>query len=393
MNSPIGRRTTLQYLMLGAGAFATAQWTASCQPNAANSADVVNPANVGDRPAPPLPKSHPSQWFLPDEAAPHTRTWMAFGASRQVWGADLVEAVQDNLALIARTIAQYESVTMVVRPSERAIAQQKCGPDVDLVVAPLDDLWMRDMGPVFVQNDQGALGAINFNFNGWGNKQRHRNDAKIADFVTRQTAAHPIQAPIVMEGGGIEVDGNGTALMTESCILNPNRNPGLTKADCEAILKPLLGLRKIIWLPGIRDRDITDGHIDFYARFTQPGVVVAADDPNPNSFDHRVTQTHLEILENETDADGNPLEIITLETPQRVRPDFNNPEFAAGYINFYVINGAVLLPEFGDQARDRQAQATLRNLFPERTIIPLNIDAIAAGGGGIHCTTQQEPRI
>ena len=387
MNYPIGRRAALQYLMLGAGSFATAQFTASCQQNAANSADA---AHVGDRPSQPMIKSQPPQWFMPDEAEPHACTWMAFGASRRIWGADLVEAVQDNLALIARTIAQYEPVTMLVRESERTIAQKKCGPDVDLVVAPLDDLWMRDMGPVFVQNDQGELGAITFNFNGWGNKQRHRNDAQVADFVTRQTAAQRIQAPIVVEGGGIEVDGNGTALMTESCILNPNRNPGLTKADCEAILKPLLGLRKIIWLPGIRDRDITDGHIDFYARFTQPGVVVAADDRNPNSFDHRVTQTHLEILENETDADGNPLEIITLETPRRVRPDFKNPEFAAGYINFYVINGAVLLPEFGDPTRDRAAQATLRNLFPGRTVIPLNVDAIAAGGGGIHCTTQQQ---
>ncbi|MEM9247050.1 MAG: agmatine deiminase family protein, partial [Cyanobacteria bacterium P01_F01_bin.153] len=292
-----------------------------------------------------------------------------------------------------RTIAQYEPVTIVVRQADEAIAAQKCGPDVELIVAPLDDLWMRDIGPVFVQSPNGNPGAINFNFNGWGNKQRHRNDAKIADFVAAQVGAQPIKAPITLEGGAIEVDGNGTALMTESSILNPNRNPGLSKENCEIMLKSLLGLRKIIWLPGIGDRDITDGHIDFYARFVRPGIIVAANDPNPESFDHAVTKTHLKILEQATDADGNPFEIFTLDAPQTVRPDFNNSEFAAGYINFYVINSAVLIPEFGDPRTDRYAKETLQTLFPERDIIAINIDAIAAGGGGIHCTTQQQPRF
>ncbi len=301
--------------------------------------------------------------------------------------------MQDNLALIARTTAQYEPVTMAVRQGDLASAAQKCGPDVELVVAPLDDLWMRDMGPVFVHNMEKKPGAINFNFNGWGKKQGHRNDAKIADFVTAQTDVQPIPAPIVLEGGAIEVDGNGTALMTESSILNPNRNPGLTKAQCETKLKSLLGLRKIIWLPGIRDHEITDGHIDFYARFVRPGIVIAANDPNPQSFDHAVTQTHLKILQNATDAGGNPLKIVTLDAPQTIRPTFDNPDFAAGYVNFYIINGAVLIPEFGDHLADRHAKETLRPLFPNRKIIPLNIDGIAAGGGGIHCTTQQQPKL
>lgn len=379
MTPQIGRRSALRYLALGAGALATTQLTA-CRTNTTR-ADIVHSDTFPE-----------NQWFQPDEAAPHARTWMAFGASRQIWGSQLLEPVQDNLATIARAIAQYEPVTMVVRERDWDIAAAKCGSDVDLVVAPLDDLWMRDIGPVFVQTDRGELGAIDFNFNGWGEKQAHRRDAKIADFVTRQTPARPINTSIVLEGGGIEVDGQGMALMTESCILNPNRNPGLTKADCEAILKPLLGLRKIIWLPGIRDRDITDGHIDFYARFASPGVIVAADDPDPQSFDHDVTQTHLEILEQAVDADGNPFEIFTLETPHTVRPTFDNADFAAGYINFYVVNGAVIAPEFGDPPRDRRAYDVLQMLFPDRDIIQLNIDAIAAGGGGIHCATQQQPR-
>ena len=387
MSHPIGRRSTLKYLALGAGTFTVAQLAAACQ--------TRSDEPHSDRPTPSdfAPLSDQPLWTMPDEAAPHARTWMAFRADPDIWGDDLVEPIQDNLALIARTIAQYEPVTMVVQAEDRAIAAEKCGPGVDLLVAPLDDLWM----PVFVknsvENDQGQLGAINFNFNGWGNRQRHRKDAQIADIVTREASAIPIATDIVLEGGAIEVDGRGTALVTESSILNDNRNPGLTKADCEAILKPLLGLRKIIWLPGLRDRDITDGHVDFYARFARPGVVIAANDRDPDSFDHAVTQAHLEILKSEADADGNPLEILTLETPSTVRPEFDNPDFAAGYINFYVINSAVLLPEFGDRPRDLAAQDTLRNLFPGRTIIPLNIDAIAAGGGGIHCTTQQEPQL
>lgn len=191
-------------------------------------------------------------WLMPDESDPHARTWMAFGASREIWGERLLSGVQDNLATIAKAIAQYEPVSMLVRQEDYEIAARKCGSSVELVVAPLDDLWMRDTGPVFVKNAQGKLGGINFNFNGWGNKQAHRNDAKVAAAVLQQSGIEAIKTEIVLEGGGIEVDGQGTAIMTESCVLNENRNPGMQKAACESILKPLLGLRKIIWLPGIR---------------------------------------------------------------------------------------------------------------------------------------------
>lgn len=196
----------------------------------------------------------------------------------------------------------------------------------------------------------------------------------------------------MLEGGGIEVDGQGSAIITESCVLNQNRNPGMSKAECEALLMPLLGLRKIIWLPGIRGKDITDGHTDFYARFARPGVVVAGYDPDPASFDHAVTQKHLEILRTSTDADGRQLEVIVMEAPSTIRPAFETSDFAAGYINFYVVNGAVIAPEFGDAMADRKAKSILQELFQNRDIVQLNIDAIAAGGGGIHCTTQQQPR-
>ena len=329
---------------------------------------------------------------MPDEAEPHTCTWMAFGASEAIWGRKLLSEVQHNLATIANTIARFEPVKMLVRRSDLAVAQTLVHPNVELIVAPIDDLWMRDSGPVFVTQAAGETAAIQFNFNGWGNKQEHTNDAQIAAKVATLANKPLLTTRLVLEGGGIEVDGRGTAIITESCVLNDNRNPNISKAECEQELMRLLGLRKIIWLPGIKDHDITDGHTDFYARFAKPGVVVAAFDPDPNSFDHEVTKTHLAILKTATDADGRLLKIHTLQTPSYVRPKFKNNDFAAGYINFYVCNGAVIAPEFGDAAADGDAKETLQKLFPSREIIQINIDGIAAGGGGIHCTTQQQPR-
>ncbi|MGD1808671.1 agmatine deiminase family protein [Dapis sp. BLCC M126] len=334
-----------------------------------------------------------SSFFMPDEAEPHLCTWMAFSASPDIWGRKYASGVQDNLARIAKAIVKYEPVKMLVREEDYKVAVAKCGTNVELIVCPIDDLWMRDTGCVFVVNDADEKAAIDFNFNGWGNKQYHERDAKVARFVAKQSGVSLINTDLVFEGGGIEVDGNGTAIVTESCIINDNRNPGWSKADCAAELKFLLGLRKIIWLPGIRGYDITDGHTDFYARFAGPGVVVAGYDPDPDSFDHAVTKKHLEILRSATDADGNKLEVVVLEGPTKIRSGYeSDDDFAAGYINFYVLNGAVLAPEFGDRQADRRAKETLAELFPGRDIVQINIDEIAAGGGGIHCTTQQEPK-
>ena len=330
-------------------------------------------------------------WSMPDEADPHKRTWMAFGASKKVWGSKLLPEVQRNLALIAKTIAKYEPVSMLVRESDFNLAKRLVGPSVKLVVASLDDLWMRDTGPVFVHRG-GELGAVDFNFNGWGDKQEHEKDAKVAALVVEQAKAEIISTDLVLEGGGIEVDGEGTAIITESCVLNSNRNPGVSKSECEKELKHLLGLEKILWLPGIKGKDITDGHTDFYARFARPGVVVAGYDPDPKSFDHSITKEHLKRLKSATDAAGRKLEVIVLEGPESVREKFETKEFAAGYINFYVCNGAVIAPEFGDAKADRAAREKLKALFPKREIVQINIDGIAAGGGGIHCTTQQEPK-
>ena len=364
------------------------QWIAGC-----SAAMILNNiSGCGDSQGVKTLKTQETTWLMPDESEPHDRTWMAFGASRAIWGKKLLPEVQNNLATIAKTIAQYEPVSMLVRQEDYGIAAQKCGSSVNLIVSPLDDLWIRDTSPVFVKDSRGNLGGIDFNFNGWGQKQDHEQDAKIAAFVIQKSSAQAINTELVLEGGGIEVDGKGTAILTESSVINDNRNPGRTKTECEALLKTLLGLRKIIWLPGIRGQDITDGHTDFYARFVRPGTVVAGYDPDPASFDHAITQKHLEILGSETDADGHKLEVVVLESPRNIRPRFQSDDFAAGYINFYVVNGAVIAPEFGDLMADNKAKSTLQDLFPGRDIVQLNIDAIAAGGGGIHCTTQQQPR-
>ncbi|WP_332909573.1 agmatine deiminase family protein [Nocardia yamanashiensis] len=328
-------------------------------------------------------------WLMPEEGDPHKRTWMAFGAAAHY--GDVLPEAQRNLAAIARAIAQFEPVSMLVRPEEMDVARGLMGGgNIELVPAGIDDLWMRDTGPVFVKRGGGKAG-VDFNFNGWGGKQEHGQDAGVAALTTGRAGVERLTTGLVLEGGGIEVDGQGTAIITESCVLNGNRNPGWSKADVEAELAHLLGLTKIIWLPGIAGKDITDGHTDFYARFARPGVVVAALDTDPKSYDHEVTKRHLEILKTATDARGRQVQVEVIKAPTSVRPEYKSNDFAAGYINFYVCNGGVIAPEFGDAEADSAAKATLERLFPNRRVVQVGIDGIAWAGGGIHCTTQQEP--
>lgn len=335
----------------------------------------------------------PKRWRMPDESEPHTRTWMAFGASAAIWGKQLLPETRRSLALLANTIVKYEPVSMLVREKEYSLAASMLDPKVNLVIAPLNDLWIRDTGPSFVLDDQGSKAAVKLNFNGWGKKQAHNLDKNVAGLVARQANVPVINTSLVLEGGCLEVDGYGTAIITESCVLNKNRNPGVSKAQFEDLLMPLLGLKKIIWLPGIKGKDITDGHTDFYSRFARPGVVLAGYDADPDSFDHEVTLKHLEILKSATDADGKKLQVIKLQAPFDIRDTFLNDEFAAGYIGFYVCNGAVIMQNFGDAAADKAAKAAVQKAFPGRKIEQINVDGIAAGGGSIHCATQQEPKI
>ncbi|MBO2903015.1 agmatine deiminase family protein [Aeromonas dhakensis] len=332
-------------------------------------------------------------FHMPDEAASQTRVWVAFAASADIWGRDYQE-VQATIGRLVQAMVPYTQVNVLCRATEQALARQLCGEqNTRFVVAELDDIWLRDTGGVFVQNGEGALGLVDFNFNGWGDKQEHEQDAEVAELISQQASARYLRSKLTGEGGGIEVDGKGTAIMTESCWLNSNRNPGVSKAQLEAELKANLGLRKIIWLPGIKGRDITDAHVDFYARFVRPGVVLVNLDNDPHSHDYEVTRRHLAILRQATDADGNKLELHVLPPPLDGRDNrfSRSRDFAAGYISYLPINGAVIAPEFGDKAADSYCHELLARLYPGRDIVQINIDPVAAGGGGIHCITLHQP--
>ncbi|WP_083412145.1 agmatine deiminase family protein [Janthinobacterium sp. 1_2014MBL_MicDiv] len=385
------RRYFLRHCMVGGSALAMGGLLAGCGGGAEG-----GPGTGPTAPLPPinsggnggLPQA--DGWRMPDEAESHKATWMAYGASNAIWTRAQVPQVQLALVRIANAIAAHEPVNMLVRPFELASARQLLDAGVTLIPAELDDLWMRDTGPVFVRKPNGERAGVKFNFNGWGNKQQSGKDGVVADVVAAQARVPLLSTRLVLEGGALEVDGKGTAIITESCVLNSNRNPGWSKADCEAELLRLLGIRKVIWLPGIKNRDITDAHTDFYARFVRPGVVAAHREMDTESYDHALTRRHLEILRGATDADNQPLQIVVVDGPGQIRPGNNPNTFAAGYINYYATRSAIFIPEFGDAQADARARAQYMELYPGRAVIQINIDPIAAGGGGIHCTTQQE---
>ncbi|MDO8064565.1 agmatine/peptidylarginine deiminase [Janthinobacterium sp. SUN206] len=381
------RRYFLRHCMLGGSALAMGGMLAGCGGGTPETSPVA--------PVPPIISgggvNQTDGWRMPDEAEAHKATWMAYGASNAVWTRAQVPQVQLALVRIANAITAYEPVNMLVRPAELATARQLLDARVNLIPAEMDDVWMRDTGPVFVRKPNGERAGVKFNFNGWGNKQQSGKDGQVADVVAAQAKVPLLATRLVLEGGALEVDGKGTAIITESCVLNSNRNPGWSKADCEAELGRLLGIRKVIWLPGIKNQDITDAHTDFYARFVRPGVVAAHREMDTASYDYALTRRHLEILRGATDADNRPLQIVVIDGPEKIRPGNNPNTFAAGYINYYATSSAIFLPEFGDAQADASARVQYAQLYPGRAVIQINIDPIAAGGGGIHCTTQQEP--
>lgn len=264
---------------------------------------------------------------------------------------------------------------------------------IELIEFEVNDLWLRDTGPTFVTKGDGEKIAIDFNFNGWGNKQEHSLDKHVAKFIAKQSRAILEKTNLVLEGGCFEVDGYGTAILTKSCVLNKNRNPHLNQHQVEQELKALLGLKKIIWLEGIKGKDITGGHTDFYARFTRPGKVIVSRDNDRTSHDYKVTRQNISILQKSDDATGNKLKLLILDTPEIINEQFGVSDFAAGYIGYYVCNGAVISQKFGDKLADERAKRILQQSFPERIVEQIAIDGIASGGGSIHCATQQEIKV
>ena len=334
---------------------------------------------------------------MPEESEVHKRTWITFVANDYIWEKRQIPEVKANLALLATTIAKYEPVTMLVHPEDKLEAIKLLGGlsthkfPIKLIEFSTDDLWFRDTAAIFVKDAQGKKYGINFNFNGWGNKQEHTQDARVAKFINIQAKTPQVNTPLVLEGGSFEIDGAGTAILTESSVLNNNRNPNITKEAFESELKRLLGLKKIIWLKGIKGKDITDAHVDFYARFTKVGTVLVSRENYKGTYDYDITRENIEILQNARDARGEKLEVVILDNPETFNKKFGEEDFAPGYIGYYVCNGAVIMQKFGDKKADDNAYKILKKQFPNRVIEQIAVDAIASGGGSIHCSTQQEP--
>jgi agmatine deiminase len=330
-------------------------------------------------------------FYAPAEEAPHARTWLAWASTKSIYGASTgyFEDVQETLGRLAAAIAEHEPVTMMAGVEQHDLARNLCGPKVELVDIPTDDMWARDNGPIFLNNDDGEKAVLDLNFNGWGGKQRHSMDGRISRSIADVLDRSYIKAAVVGEGGGIEFDGEGTLILTDSCWVNDNRNPGMSRNEIEDELKARLGVEKVIWVPGVRGEDITDGHIDGSIRIVRPGVLMMDDYLGDTTVWGQTHAEAKEILKKATDAKGRAFEIVEIPVPETSRS--THPDFFASYANFYIGNGAVYTPQFGDKSADSRASQTLGELFPGRKIVALNVDRIYENGGGIHCVTQQEP--
>jgi agmatine deiminase len=327
---------------------------------------------------------------VPLDSVPHERCWMAWPSSRRIWGS-LLAGAQADIAAIARTIAKHEPVIMCANPGALASARASCGPAVQYIGAiRVDDCWIRDSGPVFTLDRAGRLAAAGLNFSGWGHKQTHAADALVASRVAAFDGVPFRAARFVSEGGAIETDGDGTLMATASSIVNRNRNPGMTRAEIEREMCVAYGARKVIWFPGISGRDITDDHVDATSRFVRPGLALVQ---VPPAFRTDVwaedERQQARILEASADANGRRVRVIEVTGPTTLRS--SNKHLVDSYVNYYVANGAVIAPQFGDRRADAAAKAALGAAFPGRVVEQLNIDALAIGGGGIHCVTQPEP--
>ncbi|AWZ08219.1 MULTISPECIES: agmatine deiminase family protein [unclassified Streptomyces] len=329
---------------------------------------------------------------VPIDTVRHTRTWMAWPDSSAIWGRQLA-GVQANIALIAKTIAKYEPVVMCANSASVSKARSACGSAVTVIsTIPVDDCWMRDSGPVFRTNGAGGLDAVGLNFNGWGNQQTHAKDSLVAGRVAAYAGVPFSTAGFIGEGGAVETDGAGTLMATRSSLINPDRNPSLSQAQLEAAMCAAFGASKVVWFKGVLGRDITDDHVDATSRFLSEGSGLVqwplASDTDAWSKDAR---QQFQILSTTTNAQGHPVAVTKIQGPNYDKIRSTSPDFVAAYANYYVCNGAVISSQFGDASADAAARVTLQRAFPGRTIEQLNTDSLGAGGGGIHCVTQQQP--
>lgn len=323
-------------------------------------------------------------YAFPAEWVPHEKTLMKFPRAES-WSRRELQPARREWANVANTVAEFEPVVMAVQPQDRSTAAAMLSSQIELIDMPLNDAWSRDSGPMIVQHPSGDRRVAGFTFNGWGGKFPPHGDDQLAK---GRFAAHldmPMyQSSLVLEGGAVAFDGEGTILTTEECLLHENRNPDWTRDQVEQELKDHLGATKVIWLPrGLTPDPITDGHVDGIAAFAAPGVVLlhtANSDFDPNTA---ITAEAKRVLENATDAQGRRFEIIELP--------LTSPKVV--HMNFYICNGGIVVPISGKASEDDGPLAIIRETFPHHNVLGVSGRIIANGGGGVHCITQQVPAI
>jgi agmatine deiminase len=328
-------------------------------------------------------------FFMPAEWAPHAGCWMAWPCRPENW--DDIERARAEYVQVARAIAAFEPVTMTAGPDHGAQARKALGTgaDVDVVTVPSDDSWARDTAPTFLVDRRGGLAGVDWRFNAYGGiYEQYARTANMARRILDLLGARRFVAPLVLEGGAVHTDGDGTLLTTEDVVLDPRRNPGLSREEAEALLRDYLGVERVVWLAAALEHDNTGGHVDNLAAFAAPGVVAALGAGDPADPQAPALAENLARLRSARDARGRSLEVVELPAPAR-REHAGRP-FSPSYVNFYLANGAVVMPGFGDPA-DGAARDVLARLFPRRRIVQLQTLELAKADGNIHCITQQQP--
>jgi agmatine deiminase len=338
-------------------------------------------------------------WRMPAETARHERTWMAFPRAGLTLGETREEQEECYAAwtAVALAVAEFEPVTMVADPAEAARARRMLGAGIEVVEAPLDEFWMRDVGPTFVLDDDrpGALGAVDWTFNGWGDKDwaDWRLSAELGGVVGRLAGAERVGSLLVNEGGGIHVDGEGTVLVTETVQLDRRRNRYADARRVEDELARTIGATHAVWLPRGLTRDYddlgTNGHVDIVATIPSPGRLLLHDQRDGAHPDHAVSRELRALLAEQVDAAGRPFEIVDLPAPETLRDDEGFVDWS--YVNHLVVNDGVIACGFGEDRADARARAILADAYPGRRVVTVDARPIFARGGGIHCITQQQP--
>lgn len=339
-----------------------------------------------------------SDYRMPAEWEPHEATWLAWPFNIETWPWDgQLPRVQEIYIEIIQALCPHEKVYILVNDEKTADeVRVKTGKicegltNIFPVVIPSNDAWMRDAGPIFISaRDYKSILIQDFTFNAWGEKYAPWDDD---DIIPTKIAKHIgvpfIKRNMVLEGGSIDVNGQGTLLTTQQCLLNPNRNPRLSQSQIEKNLKNFLGVSNILWIGEGIEGDDTDGHVDDIARFINPTTVITVVESNKKDANYEPLQTNLETLKGMTDQDGHPLDIVELPMPDRFECFYGRAP--ASYANFYIANNIVLLPIYSC-ANDKIALDTMQKLFPDRKVIPVECRALVGGLGSIHCITQQQP--